>query len=141
MISRPVTVRCRLHDPVDVAAHQVEEFPSHHRDLTGVDAVRAEDGAAPAFRTLEEIVKPFFQHLLREFPRSGKFPKDLSGEGEVSSIDRSQKLCPQDRHILGISGADEEMAFVRTGTASAHRCRGRAEKIGIDSGDLPSLSG
>jgi hypothetical protein len=118
MISRPVAVRCRLNDPVDVATHQVEKFPRHHCDFTGVDAVRAEDGAAPALRTLIEVVKPFLQNILRQFPRSSKSPEDPSGEGEVSSINGSQKLSPKDRHILGISRADKGVALVRTGTTS-----------------------
>ena len=33
------------------------------------------------------------------------------------SIEGSKKLCPQNRHILGICGADEKVAFVSTGAA------------------------
>ena len=65
-----------------------------------------------------EVIEPFFQHLLGEVPGPGEFSEDLSGEGEISPIDRPEQLGPQDRHILGISGADEKVAFVRAGSAS-----------------------
>jgi hypothetical protein len=78
MISGPIAIRCRLDDPVNVAADQIEEFPGHHRDFTCIDAIRAEDRAAAALRALEEVIEPFLQDVLSEFPGSCKLSKNLS---------------------------------------------------------------
>src|SRR5512137_2028894 len=114
MVSCPVTVGSRLQDPVDVEAQQVEQFPSHHGNLTRVDPVGTEHGTPSTFRTLEEIVEPLFHHLFRKFPRSGKGPKYFPRGGEVFAVDRSQEFRPENRHVLGISGTNEEVAFVST---------------------------
>jgi hypothetical protein len=118
MISCAVTVRCRFHDPIDVATYQVKQFPPEHGDFTCVNPIWAEDRAATAFGALEEVIKPFFQNILGKLSRTSPFSKNLSRESEIFSINRSEKLCPQDRHILWISGADKEVAFIRTCPAS-----------------------
>jgi len=52
------------------------------------------------------------------FDSHGLHPKNLSRRGEFLSIDRSQELCPENRHVFGVSSADEKMAFIGAGTAS-----------------------
>src|SRR4030042_7092683 len=115
MISCAVAIRCRFQHPIDIAAQKVEELPGHHRNLAGINAIRTEDGAATALGTLEEIIKPFFQHFLSKVPGSGMLSENFSGKGEISSVNGPQKLGPEDRHILRISGPDKKMAFIRAG--------------------------
>ena len=72
------TIGGRLHGPVDVAAHQVEEFPAQHGDLGLVDAVGAEDRTPPAFGALVEVVKPFLKHVFGQIARPGQAAERLS---------------------------------------------------------------
>ena len=62
----------RLDDPVDVAAHEVQQFPADHGDLGLVDAVGAEDGAAAALGALVEVVEPLLEDVLGQIPRPGQ---------------------------------------------------------------------
>ena len=118
MISCAKTIRSRLDYPVDIATNETQQLPSHHRYFTGINAIRTEDETTATFGALEEIIEPFFQNFFGEFPGSSELSKDLPGEGEISPIDRAEKLGPQDGHILRISGADEEVTFIRTRPAS-----------------------
>jgi len=58
MVPRPEAVCRRFHDPVDVAAHQIEKFPPDHGDFGLVYSVWAEYGAAATLRALVKIVEP-----------------------------------------------------------------------------------
>jgi hypothetical protein len=117
MISCAVAIRCRFQHPIDIAAQKVEELPGHHRNFTGINAIRTEDGAATALGTLEEIIKPFFQDFLGKLPGSGVLSENFPGKGEIFSVNGSQKLGPEDGHILRIPGPDKKMTLVRAGAA------------------------
>ena len=68
----------RLDDPVDVEPEQAQQLPAHHGDLGRVDAVGAEDRAAPALGALEEVVEPLLDHVDRSAPgRPASLPKTL----------------------------------------------------------------
>src|SRR5512143_3012805 len=118
MISRPVTIRCRFQHPIDITAQKVEELPSHHRDFAGINAVGAEDGAAAALGTLEEVIEPLFQDFFSEFTGPCMLAQDFSGDGEIPAVDGPQKLGPENGHVFRISGPDKKMTFIRAGAAS-----------------------
>ena len=52
-----------LDDPLDVAAHQVQQLAADHGDFCRVDPVRAEHGAAPALGALMEVVEPLLEDV------------------------------------------------------------------------------
>ena len=52
------------------------------------------------------------------FPCTCEFSEDLSSCREIIAIDRSEKLGPEYRHVLRISGSDEIMTLVGTGAAA-----------------------
>ena len=161
VVSQPEAVGYRLDDPVHIEPQQPEQFAGHHGHFGGVDSVRTEDGTAPAFGTLEEVVEPLFDDVDGEFAGTdqlgglaecaaelvheaftirliglrrflgfaglfglsvashvGDCGEDLAKGGEVLAVDGSQQFGTQDRHVLGIAAADEEVALVRTGSAS-----------------------
>ena len=118
MVAGAETIGGRLHGPVDVAAHQVEEFPAHHGDLGLVDAVGAEDRTAPAFGALVEVVKPLLQNVFGQVARSGQAAERLSRIGKIAAVNRTQQLGPKNRHVFGVPGADVEMALVGAGPAA-----------------------
>ena len=117
VVSRPEAVRCRLGDPVDVAADEVEEFPAHHGDLRLIDPVGAEDGTPAALGALVEVVEPLLEDVDRQVPGADEPAEALARCGEIAPVDGTQELRPQDRHVLRVAGADVEMAFVRAGAA------------------------
>ena len=96
----------------------MEQFAQHHGDLGGVNAVGAEHGAAPAFSALVGVHEPFLEHANGHLATTGELAQDLAGQGEVLAVHRPQQLCPQNRHVLGIAGAKEEVALVGAGAAT-----------------------
>ena len=118
MITLHIAVGYRRDDPVDIATDQVQQFPADHRDLRRIDAVGAEDGATAAFGALMEIVEPFFDHVFRQFTRTGEAAQGLAGRREVIQIDGSEQLGPQHRHIARIAGSQVKMAFIGAGAAA-----------------------
>ena len=117
VVSRPEAVGHRLGDPVDVAADKVQEFPADHRDLGLVDSIRAENGAAAAFRALVEVVEPFLEDIDGQIAGTGKPAEEFARSGKITAIDGPKQFGPNDRHIFRVAGSDIEVAFVRTGAA------------------------
>jgi hypothetical protein len=128
VVSRSETVRYRFHDPVDVAADEIQELPSHHRDLRLVDPVRAKDGAPPALRALVEVVEPLLEDVDRQVAGAREFAEALSRSGEIAPVDGTQEFRPEDRHVLRIAGADVEVALVRAGAAPDAEIHEKAER-------------
>jgi hypothetical protein len=58
VIPHPVAIRDWRRNPINTYAKEVKQLPGHHGDFRGVDAVRAEDGAAAALGALIKVVKP-----------------------------------------------------------------------------------
>ncbi len=108
----------RGHGPIDVDAHGAEELPAQDGHLRHVDAVGAEQRAAPAFGALVEIEEPLFQHIFREVPGPGNLSQESAGLFEVALVHRAQELGPEHRHVLGVPGAQEEVALVGAGPAT-----------------------
>ncbi len=118
MVALHVAVRNRSCDPLDVQAEQIEKFTTDDRDLGLVDSVGAENRAAAALSALEEVIPPFFQYIEGQFTGACHLAEDLAGQGELFSIDRPDQFGPEHRHILGIAGADKEVALIRAGAAA-----------------------
>ena len=138
----------RFDDPVDIAAHQIEEFPAHHRDFRLVDPVGAEDGTTTAFGALIEVVEPLLENILGQVPGTGKLAQTFTRHREVAAIDRAQEFGPQDGHVFGIAGTDVKMALIRAGStpdADVHERAGRNDifpgALSCPSGSCPSSSG
>jgi len=117
MIARAETIGHGLDDPVDIAADQVQQLPADHGDFGRVDAVGAKYRAAAAFSALVEIVKPLLKDRFVEIARTRQ-PPELSGCSEVPAINGAKKLRTQNGHVLGICGADIEMALVGTSSTA-----------------------
>ena len=118
MVSLHITIGRRTGDPFNVEAEKIEQLPADDRDLGLVDTVGTEDRAAAALGALVKVVPPFPQHIEAKLTGAGHLAQDLSGRGEFFPIDRADQFGAEDRHILGITGADEEMAFVSAGAAA-----------------------
>ncbi len=98
-------------------ADRVHDLARGHGNLGGVDAVRAEDGAAPALRALVEIAEPLFQRLRVERARPDEASEQRARGREITPVDAAQKVLPRDRHVFRIAGAEEEMTLVGAGAA------------------------
>ena len=118
VISCPITIGNRRRDPVCVQTEQIEQLPADNRDFGRINAVRAKQGTTAAFGALEEIGPPLLQHIICQFSCPGNRPKKFSRRRVFLSVDRSEKLGPENRHIFGISAANKEMTLVSAGTAS-----------------------
>ena len=118
VVAGAVAVGGRLENPVDVAAHFVQELARHHGDLGGVDAVGAEKRAAPAFRALVEVHEPFLDHVFFQLARAGQLAERLGRGRELAPVDGAQKFRAQHRHVLRVAAADEEVALVGAGAAA-----------------------
>ena len=66
---------------------------------------------------LYEVIT-LLQDLDREIPRAGESSQEPSGSSEVPAVNRAEKLCPENRHIFGVTGADKKVAFIGTGSAT-----------------------
>ena len=60
MISGSRAIGNRRCNPVDIQAEEVQQFTAHDGNFRRIDAVGAKNRAAPAFRTLKQIIPPFF---------------------------------------------------------------------------------
>ena len=118
VIPCPVTVGDRGANPVCVQTKKVEEFSPYDGDFGGVNAIGTKKGTAAALGALKEVGPPLSEHIIGEFSCPRKHAQDLACRGEFLSIDRPQKLRPEDRHVLGITSPDEKVAFVSAGTTS-----------------------
>ena len=118
MVSSAIAIGHRPGDPVNVTADEIEQFARDHGDFGGVNPVGAKQRTAPAFGTLEEVKKPFFEHIHGQLAGPGDFAEDLSSQGEIVAINRTQQLGTKHRHILGVTGTDEEVALVGAGPAT-----------------------
>ena len=118
VIAGLVAVGDRRGDPVDVAAHQVQQFAADDGDFGSVDPIGAEERAAAAFGALKEVVEPLLEDVHGKLTASGDLAHEFAGQGEVVAVNRTQQFRPKHRHVLGIAGTDKEVAFVRTGTAA-----------------------
>ena len=118
MIAGAEAIGRRRTDPFDTEADKVHQLPGHHRDLGGVDAVRAEDRTATTLGALVKIVEPFLEHPHRQFASTGDTAEDLTRGGEIIAVNRAQKLRPEYGHIFRIAAADEKVALVGTGAAA-----------------------
>ncbi len=118
MVTGSVGIGDRLQNPVDTDADQMQQFADHHGNLGGIDAVRAENGTAAAFGALVGVHEPLFEHADGHLSGAGHFTQNLARQGEIVTVNGTQQLGPHDRHIFGITGAKEEMAFIGTGTAT-----------------------
>ena len=118
MVARLVAVGHRRGDPVDVEADQVEQLAAHDGDLRRIDAVGAENRASPAFRALKEVVPPLFQNIQGHGPGTAKPSQELSEGGKIVAVDGPEQFRTEHGHVLGVSGADEEMAFIGAGAAA-----------------------
>ena len=78
MIAVAKAIGRRLEHPVGVAADEIQQLAAHHGDFRGVDAIRAEDGAAAAFGALVEVVEPLLDHIFGEFARAGQLAKNAA---------------------------------------------------------------
>jgi hypothetical protein len=103
--------------PVDIDADGTEQLPAQDGHLGHIDAVGTEEGTAPADGALVQVVEPFLDDVLGEVPGPGHFPQDPPDLLEIAAVDRPQELGPQHRHVLGVAGAQEEMALVGAGPA------------------------
>ena len=88
------------------------------RHLRHVDAVGAEQGAAPADGALVQVEEPLLDDILGQVPGAGDLAQDLAYGLEVALVDRPQQLGPQHRHVLGVARAQEEVALVGAGAAA-----------------------
>ncbi len=89
MVAELETISSGLNDPIDVKPEQTEEFPAHHGDFGGVNAVGAEDGTATTLSALVKVVEPFLYHIDGERSGTGKPAKYLAHRGEAVAIDRT----------------------------------------------------
>ena len=118
VVAGAVAVVDRVHDPVD-AETEVEQHLAHDdRDFRGVDAVGAEQGAAAAFGALVEVDEPLLDDVLVELAGSGELAEQTACGGEVLAVHGAQKFGAQHGHVLGIVGAEEEVALVGAGAAA-----------------------
>ena len=108
----------RLQHPIDVASEQVQQLAADHGDLSRVDAVGAEDRAAPAFRALVKVVEPFLDDVFGQLAPARQRAEDAARQGEIAPVNRADQLGAQHRHIFGIAGADIEVALVGAGSAA-----------------------
>ena len=90
----------------------------HHGDLGGIDAVGAEHRAAAAFGALIGVHEPFLQHPEGHLPAAGHFAENFAGQGKVVPVYGAQQFGPENRHVFGIAGAQEEVALVGAGAAT-----------------------
>ena len=118
VVAREGAVFHRVHDPVDAQAHFVQQFTHDGRDLGGVDAVGAEQGAAAAFGALVGVVEEFLHHFLVPAAGAGALAEDLAQLGVVAAVQGAQQLGTQHGHVLGVVGAQEEVALVGAGAAA-----------------------
>jgi len=118
MVAGAVAIGRGFHDPVDVAAHQVQQLARHHGDLRRIDAVGAVHRAAPALGALVEVVEPLLEHIHRQVAAAGQPAERASGGREVPAVDRAEQLGAQHRHVPGVAGAEIEVALVGAGAAA-----------------------
>jgi hypothetical protein len=118
VVAGAVAVGHRCGDPVNVQAQKVQQLAPHDGDLGRVDAVGAEHRAAPALGALEQVVPPLLEHIQGHGAGAAHAAQDLAGLGEVVAVDRTQQFGPQHRHVFGVAGADEKVAFVGAGAAA-----------------------
>ena len=108
-----------FHDPVDAEAHFVEQLADDGRDFGRVDAVGAEERAAAALGALVGVEEELFDGLVVELAGADGLAEDLAEQGVVAAVEGAEQLHAQHRHVLGIVGAEEEVALVGT-RAAAH---------------------
>src|ERR1019366_10166862 len=102
----------------DVAADQVQQLAAHHGDFRRVDAVGTEHRAAAAFGALVEVVEPFLDNVFGKFAPAGERAKDAARQGEIAAIHGADQLRAQHRHVLGVAGANIEVALIGAGAAA-----------------------
>ena len=95
-----------------------QQFPAQDGHFRHVDAVGAEQGAAPAFGALVEIEEPLLDHVFGQVPGAGDLAQEFAHGLEVAFVDRPQQFGPEHRHVLGVAGAQEEVALVGAGAAA-----------------------
>ena len=118
MAALVVALGHRSHGPVDVQAHGGQQFPAQERHLRHVDAVGAEQRTPPADGALVQVEEPFLDDVFRQVPGAGDFAQGPADGLEVAPVNRPQELGPEDRHVLGVAGAQEEVALVGAGPAA-----------------------
>ena len=118
VVAGAVGVGCRLHDPVDVHADQMQQLAAEHGYFGGIDAVGAEHRATAALGALVVVHEPFLQHPEGHGTATGHLAEDLAAQGEVVAVYGTQEFGPENRHVLGIAGAQEEVALIRAGAAT-----------------------
>src|SRR5665647_3518443 len=91
----------------------MQQFPEHHGDLGGINTVRTEDRAATTFSTLVGVHEPLLEHSDGHLPSTSHFTQYFATDSELIPINRPEQLGPQDRHVFGIAGPQEEVALVR----------------------------
>ena len=118
VVAGAVAVVDRVHDPVDAETEVKQHLAHDDRDFGGVDAVGAEQGAAAALGALIEVDEPLLDDVLVELAGSGELAEQSACGGEVLAVHRTQKFGAQHGHVLGIVGAEEEVALVGAGAAA-----------------------
>jgi len=98
-------------------ADAVHDFFGGHGDFGGIDAVGAKHRAAAAFGALVEILVPVVDHVARQVDRADQLGKILPGEGKVAPVHLAHQFLARHRHVFGVAGAEEVMAFVGAGAA------------------------
>ena len=99
-------------------ADGVHDLAGGHGDFGGVDAEGAVSRAAPALRALVEIAVPLVEHFAGEVFRADEPGGNFPGQREIAAVDLAHQVLARGRHVLGIAGAHEIVAFVGAGAAA-----------------------
>jgi len=118
VVAGAIRVGRRFEDPVNVDPDQVEDLAHHYGHFGGIDAVGTENRAAAALSALVKVHEPFFQDINGEVTGPDHFTHDLAGLGELAPVDGTEEFGPEDRHILGITGAKKKVTLVGAGPAT-----------------------
>ena len=118
-------------DPVDLGddlvrvllaeTDAVHDLLGRHRDLGGVDSVRAEHRAAPALGALVVVGVPLVEHVAGQLARADQLREQLAGQREVPAVDAAHQFLARDRHVQRVLRADEVMALLGAGAAAHAR--------------------
>ena len=118
VVSGAAAVGHRFHDPVDVEPDEVHQLARRHCHFSGVDTVGAIDAATPALGALIEVVVPLLEDFLGELAAAGDGAENPANGGEVLTVNGTQQLRSENRHVLGIARADEKVTLVGARSAA-----------------------
>lgn len=96
----------------------MQKFTHDGGDFCGVDAVWAEQRTAATFGALIEVVEPLFNDFFVELACANELTEELTSSGEVLTVNGAEQFCTQNRHVLWVTGTDEEVTFVSASAAT-----------------------